>query len=206
MRRAPTRAERKARTREELLDAAERLFSEQGFHATSVDSVADAAGYTKGAVYSNFGSKEDLFFAIYERRVDAALAEIESRLDAAADDPTRAIEQIAAGAAARAGGGDGWLAVFFEFWAHVLRHPELRDRFAAQHARAMEPTQRALERLPAIRGVELADDPRRLNTAFWAMQLGLRLERLTQPDVIDPGFAARMVRISIEGAARDGST
>jgi AcrR family transcriptional regulator len=122
MRNAPTRVERKARTRSELLDAAERLFSEQGFHATSVDAVADAAGYTKGAVYSNFASKEDLFFAIYERRVDAAVTEIESRLADAGDDPTRGIEEIAAGVAAR-GGGDGWLAVFFEFWAHVLRNP-----------------------------------------------------------------------------------
>ena len=52
-----TRAERQQRTREDLVDAAERLFSGQGFHATSLDAVAAEAGYTKGAVYSNFESK-----------------------------------------------------------------------------------------------------------------------------------------------------
>ena len=49
-RKAPTREERRARTREELVDAAERMFLRDGFHATSVDAVADEAGYTKGAV------------------------------------------------------------------------------------------------------------------------------------------------------------
>ena len=60
MRTAFTREERRTQTRSELLDAAEQLFSEQGFHATSVDQVADEAGYTKGAVYSNFADKDDI--------------------------------------------------------------------------------------------------------------------------------------------------
>ena len=51
-----------------MIEAAESLFVEQGFHATSVDQVAAEAGYTKGAVYSNFESKEDLFLAVYEQR------------------------------------------------------------------------------------------------------------------------------------------
>ena len=63
-RKAPTRAERKARTREQLVSSAERLFKRDGFHASSVDAVADDAGYTKGAVYSNFAGKEELFFAV----------------------------------------------------------------------------------------------------------------------------------------------
>jgi AcrR family transcriptional regulator len=80
MRTALTRADRQARTREELVDAAERLFTTNGFHATSIDAVADAAGYTKGAVYSNFASKEDLFFGVYERRVDRRVEEMEVTL------------------------------------------------------------------------------------------------------------------------------
>ena len=63
-----TRAERREQTRDDLIAAADRLFVEGGFHATSLDQIAAAAGYTKGAVYSNFASKEDLFFAVYERR------------------------------------------------------------------------------------------------------------------------------------------
>ena len=53
--------------------AGEARFVTGGFHATSVDEVAERAGYSKGAVYSNFAAKEDLFFAVYERRVEQAL-------------------------------------------------------------------------------------------------------------------------------------
>ena len=67
-----TRAERRERTQDDLIEAADRAFVESGFHATSLDQIAAAAGYTKGAVYSNFASKEDLFFAVYERRAAAA--------------------------------------------------------------------------------------------------------------------------------------
>jgi AcrR family transcriptional regulator len=197
-RKAPTREERKARTREELLDAAERLFTRDGFHATSVDAVADEAGYTKGAVYSNFASKEGLFLALYERRVDRALAEMERRL--AEGDAAAGIAELAAEAVVRRRGDDGWLAVFFEFWAHALRHPQLRDRFRAQHARVLDVLADATARGLAQRGIEPREDPRKLATAWNAMALGLLLERLTQPDVVDEGLTERMMRI----AFRDG--
>jgi AcrR family transcriptional regulator len=71
-----SRAERRQQTRQELLSAAEACFVTRGFHTTSVDEVAEQAGYTKGAVYSNFASKEDLFFAVYERRVEQVLTEV----------------------------------------------------------------------------------------------------------------------------------
>ena len=70
MRTAPTRADRRSETRAQLIAVAERRFTADGYHATSLDAVADDAGFTKGAVYSNFSSKEDLFFAVYERRVE----------------------------------------------------------------------------------------------------------------------------------------
>ena len=203
MRTVPSRAERQALTRTALVDAAERLFVAQGFHATSLDSVAAEAGYTKGAVYSNFASKEDLFFAVYERRLDVRVAEIHALLDAAplARD---AIEAMARTASARSEQDDGWLAVFFEFWAHVLRHEELRERFAALHARVIEPLSVAAVRHAEEVGEALPEDPRKLATARYAMQLGLQLERLTQPDVVDPELGARMISHTIDGGSDDG--
>jgi AcrR family transcriptional regulator len=203
-RKAPTRDERKARTRQELIHAAERLFIRDGFHATSVEVVADEAGYTKGAVYSNFDSKEDLFFAVYERRVDRAVAEMEATF--ADGDPVAGIAQLAEEAAARREIDDGWLSVFFEFWAHVLRHPDLRRRFAREHARFLGPLVAAAERAAAERGLDLPEEPRKLTTAWNAMQLGLLLERLTQPEVVDAGLAARMMRIAFQGEGRDESS
>src|SRR6187399_1806646 len=100
-----TRAERQQRTREEVLAAADRLFVERGFHATSVDEIAHAAGYTKGAVYSNFAAKEDVLFAVYERRMDRAIAELERTL-AASEDPAGWIESVIADTSARRGRDD----------------------------------------------------------------------------------------------------
>src|SRR5919198_5578400 len=141
-----TRAEQQQRTREEILAAADRLFVEQGFHATSVDQIAQAAGYTKGAVYSNFDAKEDLFFAVYEARVDAAVAEL-GRAVGEAPQARDVIVSATSDTATRRGRDDRWLATFFEFWAHVVRRPALRARFAEIHARAQEPFDGALVRL-----------------------------------------------------------
>jgi AcrR family transcriptional regulator len=199
MRVAPTRAQRQARTRNELIDAAERLFTAQGFHATSLDAVAAEAGFTKGAVYSNFASKEDLFFAVYERRVDVRVAEVERTL-AAAPTPAEGIERIIPGSGDRPQASDGWMAVFFEFWAHVLRHPELRDRFAAQHRRIIDVLAEAM----VDSGEELTDDPHKLATARYAMQLGLQLERLTRPEAVDAELGRRMGRLITDQGGLDG--
>src|SRR4051812_18261558 len=96
MRTVQTRAERQAQTREDLIDAAEALFTSHGFHATSLDAVAVAAGYTKGAVYSNFSSKEDLFFAVYERRVERHEAPVVELFDGRPDAGEAILRVIAA--------------------------------------------------------------------------------------------------------------
>src|ERR687887_1905103 len=135
--RALSRAERRDRTVAALVDAADRLFVSRGFHATSVDQIATEAGYTKGAVYSNFTSKEELFFAVYRRRAEQFVDAVEPMIDELG--PVEALNRLALDTTTRRGREDGWLAVFFEFWAHVLRHPELRERFARQHRRVIEP-------------------------------------------------------------------
>src|SRR6476646_3433539 len=102
-----TRAERREQTRDDLIAAADWLFVEGGFHATSLDQIAAAAGYTKGAVYSNFASKEDLFFAVYERRAEVSQAQMRELLV----DPDAMIDRLASDTAGRRGRDDGWLAV-----------------------------------------------------------------------------------------------
>ena len=64
-----TREDRKAKTRDELIGAATRLFAFRGFQATSLDDIAEAAGFTKGAIYANFPNKRALFEAVLERHV-----------------------------------------------------------------------------------------------------------------------------------------
>jgi AcrR family transcriptional regulator len=68
MRKRISRKESQLQTRERLLDAALEVFSRRGFYAASVDEIAAEAGYSKGAIYSNFSNKEELFLALIDRR------------------------------------------------------------------------------------------------------------------------------------------
>jgi len=61
------RGERKAETRARLLQAGARVFARDGFHDASLDTIAEVAGYSKGAVYSNFATKDELFVALIDQ-------------------------------------------------------------------------------------------------------------------------------------------
>ena len=86
------RADSQARTRQLVLEAAERLFVANGFGATSLDDIAREAGFSKGAVYSNFAGKADLFFAIVEQQFD----ELRQRLRSAVEAEDDALSRLAA--------------------------------------------------------------------------------------------------------------
>ncbi|TDT31156.1 TetR/AcrR family transcriptional regulator [Naumannella halotolerans] len=60
-------SERRAQTREKLADAATEVFAERGILAATVEEICESAGFTRGAFYSNFGSKDDLVIALVER-------------------------------------------------------------------------------------------------------------------------------------------
>jgi AcrR family transcriptional regulator len=148
-------------------------------------------------VYSNFASKEDLFFAVYELRVERYLEDIGPRI-AESEDKAEGVLDVIAEVAARRGRDDGWPAVFFEFWTHVLRHPEHRERFAAIHARGADPFVTALERFAVERDTELLLEARELAVSFFAMATGLSLEQLTQPDVVDAQLGVRVQQLMFE--------
>jgi AcrR family transcriptional regulator len=125
-RRRLTRAESKARTRQQLLDAAAELVARRGVNATSVEEIAETAGYSIGAVYSNFSGKEELLVALLDEHLTAGAQELVRRLDqAGADRQTRAdaagryFDEVAAGRQA-------WFLLSAELWLYAVRNPALR--------------------------------------------------------------------------------
>src|SRR4051794_25017463 len=82
----PRRGERRLLTRAQLLDAAERVFARDGLRGASVDTIALEAGYSSGALYSNFKGKEDLFLTLVEGRTPPRLAKVYEAWDAASAD------------------------------------------------------------------------------------------------------------------------
>jgi AcrR family transcriptional regulator len=117
---------RRLQTRSYLLEAAAAVFAARGFTAASLDEVAHAAGYTKGAIYSHFGSKAELFLALVEEREQAMRTEYLAAANSTAepDDKLRAI--IAAGGRFAPTAAE-W-ALWQEFQLYALRNPALRER------------------------------------------------------------------------------
>lgn len=124
----------RAVTRERLLTTAEDVFFTHGYGATSVDAVAAAAGFTTGAIYSNFGGKADLFLAVLERVAERDLAAMRAAVDQASSDD----EVLGVLANAMAGSDDRWrgrVAASMEFIATARAKPELRHRIDAAQQR-----------------------------------------------------------------------
>ena len=171
-----TRAERSAQTRDELLAAAQRRFFDAGYHATRLDDVAGDAGYTKGAVYSTFGSKAGLFLALFDDIVDQRLA------------ATRALFETGSGTEASLRAlavqpveerNVRFLLLSIEFWVHAAREPALLAAFSERYRRLRTSL---AELAPA--GSPL--DPQRWALVTLALSNGFALERLIDPDGV-PG-------------------
>jgi hypothetical protein len=143
-----------------------------------------------------------LFFAVYERRVDRHLEHVGELFDADDDARDSILRVVGAVGDLRRRRADGWMAVFLEFWTHVLRHPEHRARFAAAHSRAVQPFARAAELFAAQQGLTLAIPPDQLAVAMFAMENGIGLERLTDADAVDDDLAVRLLELMFGALAR----
>lgn len=128
-----TRAEKKAETRERLLAAAESIARDQGFARITLEAVASAAGLTKGAIYSNFESKEDLMLEVLDRLTPGLnlTAEVED-----APDLTSLLGRIAPALARAARSRAKQIALAIEFDALAMRDPALRRTIKAARAKA----------------------------------------------------------------------
>lgn len=123
---------RRAETRARLLDAAFRVFAAKGFGQARIDDVCEAAGYTRGAFYSNFTSLDELFFELYDERAAIIAGQVTEALATAPDDPS--IPDTIARTAATLLLDRDWLLVKTDFLLHAARHPEVATRLAEHRA------------------------------------------------------------------------
>ena len=133
---------RRAMTREHLLEAAAVVFARDGYHGASLDDVAAAAGFTKGAVYSNFKGKEDLFLALLDHRIDRQMAAFSAELHtpvASDGEQLPRIQDLIARSFDRDQG-----ALHYEFMAYAARNPETRAKLADRARRGRDATIRLI--------------------------------------------------------------
>ena len=184
-RRRRTREESKAETRRLLLDAAATVFIRRGFQGASVEEITAEAGFTRGAFYSNFKSKEQLFVELLHERVYESYRQMLVRLPK----DVSPVERLRWGGRALKERyereDDRWL---FELWleclAHAVRHPEFRSLAAtfwsgnrASMAPQVSEAFRDAGRAPPC-------DPKDIATAVIALDIGLKIQNLVDPEEV----------------------
>jgi AcrR family transcriptional regulator len=206
-----TQAERREETREHVLAAASRVFAQRGFHATSLDAIAEEAGFSRGAVYYNFADKEELFLELLDRRCAERAHDLrEVFADTDEDDiaATSRQAQLAADHALDAMTGDPeWRALYLEFLAHAARGPAFRRRFSKR----TEEMRAALEEVVMDRTRPVAGavgmEPEQLAVVIDALGVGLMSAHMLHGSRAVPSdLFSKALALIVDGiAARAGA-
>jgi AcrR family transcriptional regulator len=179
-----TRAEHQARTRAQLIQAAASVFARRGFQAATVEEIAEQAGYSHGAVYSNFAGKEELFLAVFEQYMTQRIDEV-----AHATELEGSFAEHARAAA------DQWMQRFtedratfllhLEFMIHAARNPHLSKQLGQRMAALRLEIERRLSDREAATNTALPFPPADLALIVRALGIGLAVEALNQPGEIN---------------------
>jgi AcrR family transcriptional regulator len=192
-----TQGERKAETRQRLLDAAAALFADRGIDAVSIDAVADAADRTSGAVYAHFGGKDGLLVALLDHLVDDMATVMQAELTLG-DDPEGDDERLAAlwrtFSDPPPGPGREWLLLEHEFWLYAARHEDARRRLARRYALARETATAAMVEHAELGEADLPAPPDQVATLLVALLIGLEMQSRIDPEAVSDATAVTGLR------------
>jgi AcrR family transcriptional regulator len=162
-------------TRELLLRAAEQVFARVGYEKAQVEEIAEAAGFSKGALYAHFKSKEELFLALYETKTASYLARLRHALDSA---PTRErkIDAFRSFYIELAKEKD-WALISLEVKLFISRHPEVKEKLRQIDEQAGDSMEGALIRV-------FGNAVRAAGGALGGIFSALVLQAALEPDVL----------------------
>jgi AcrR family transcriptional regulator len=192
------RAAARGTARERLLDAAVHVFAERGYRAATVEDIASAAGVTKGAVYWSFKSKEDLFFALIDERVDRRVRE----LMGVTENAPREIETaplISRGISSFVDEQQALILLLQEYWAVAVRDEELRERYLQRQHDLRDHLANALEARHRTTGVRLTVPAGALATGIIALASGLAQERIADPEAVPEELLGELLSLLYDG-------
>ncbi|MCO7240267.1 MAG: TetR/AcrR family transcriptional regulator [Aeromicrobium erythreum] len=188
--RSTTRAERQAQTRERLVEVARELFLADGYAGTSLDKVAVAAGFSKGAVYSNFSGKEELCMAvldtIHEEQIEGVVAaftadtDLDGRIDAFA---AWVREKL---------GKPRWTALEVEFAAVARQSPWVAGELVKRHRMLVASSADLIDRVVADAGLRLDISAHKAAVALLSLGIGLGAMRSLDAELDVDVFAETM--------------
>jgi AcrR family transcriptional regulator len=208
--RTPARRETRSRenSRRRLIEAARETFTEHGIRETPVELICERAGFTRGAFYSNFSSKEDLFLAVYEDEIairQHRFAEAVAAVEPPAPDDLPALRSAVADMArwyvVTRTGDETWFLLISELRLQALRQPELRPRLEAVLRSSTDEVTAVVEGFVARVGLRLAVDVRYAARAVLALYEDALAENLLagRPLTADNEFLTEVVPRLLSG-------
>ncbi len=182
-----TQGERRAETRQRLLDAAAELFAERGIEASSVDAIAERADRTSGAIYDHFDGKEGLLFALLSGWVDDVAVAIGTELAKATSLEER-LATIWRNVSDPPTGDGRWIALEHELWSYATRNDNARDHLVRRYRAAWASVDEAFA------GWSGTDDTSSVGPALIGMLLGLEMMRRVDSDAVTDDMAIAALR------------
>jgi AcrR family transcriptional regulator len=194
-----TRAERQAATRAALLHAASRSICEHGMNGASIDRIAADAGYTKGAFYANFASKEDLFLVMLDEKFNEEMARLETALGRSGE-PVGVARGAAEDFLGYVDSDPQWPRLYQEFAAHAARNDTFRERLATRQRELRARLANVFARWTASRDITPALPHADVAAMIYFMADGFLLARIIDPQ-LDDDLYATMSEVFLRGLA-----
>jgi AcrR family transcriptional regulator len=186
MSRTLTRKEKQAKTRSALLESAAKLICRKGINEASIDDVAADAGYTKGAFYANFKSKEEMFLVMLDEAYAAELERLEAHL--AGEQRVEEVRESAEDFMQFIRSDPEWPRLYFEFVVYAARNPEFREELATRNRAMRERIAEVIRRWTA----DLGEPPfpfEDIARMLFCLADGFLVQQLVEPDVDERLFA-----------------
>ena len=196
------RAEQVERNRTAVLDAARHVFLDRGYGGATVDAIAEEAGFSKGVVYSQFGSKADMFMALLEQRITERAAQNERLV--AGKSLAEAARELLLAADRDVVSDRGWAQLLVEFRAHAARDPILNRRYADAHRRTVAQLAALLARIHDQAGKSPAAPVTSMAEFVLAMGTGVTLERAANPSALHADHTIAMMLRALDGVTQPG--
>lgn len=193
-----SREESQAQTRRLLVEAARSEISKKGFAQASVRDIAEAAGFSQGAFYSNFQSKDDILLEVVRSHQVQERAKIEATLDKAKGDSTKALQGLQRWAATL-NPDDGSVALTIELQLQALRNPAFALEYHELNQDHLRELGQLIVRLFTIFGKKPPGDPVEIACGFIALGRGMAL----MAHDVAPGSSGRVAMAFLKAIVAD---
>jgi AcrR family transcriptional regulator len=182
-----TRKEKQERTRSSLLRSAAKLICRKGITDASVDDIAMDAGYTKGAFYANFKSKEEMFLVMLDKAYAEELDRLEAHLPG--EEHVEEVRESAEDFMQFVRSDPEWPRLYFEFVAYAARNPEFREELATRNRSMRERIAEVIRRWTADFEKEPPFPYEDIAMMLFCLADGFLVQQLVEPDVDDSLYA-----------------